>query len=363
MRSGTSSFHWLIALLWVSTGPTPGQGLHSRGDEGEGGADIGGMREASARMASLLARGDKAGAIDQACGMAQRFARGGDAEGTRRALTMCSRMYGVRQPDELVMALSQGACRGGQAEAVVWAVSRLRAVRGELEAKALAAAGMCGMEARNFGLASSAFRASLGLDPEQLDVAWHMGLAGDYGGDWRGGAEAYSRWMRIQGGQGRARSWTDVPRPSGRKVVAFLCLYRLDSAEGGRWGPSSLGRGVGGSEEAMILLSRRLAARGYHVEVYGHPTDSDLGVDSHGVAWYPVHAYPDRPAPDVFVSWRCYTCMALAGGEVRASPPSCSPCGPLKTISGRCGETSGILDRTLVRRVGKTCLGATLSGS
>jgi hypothetical protein len=66
----------------------------------------------------------------------------------------------------------------------------------------------------------------------------------------------------------------------------------------------------------MVLLSRRLALRGYHVEVYGHPADSDIGRDDHGVVWYPAYRYIDAPTPDIFVSWRCYTCMALAGDEV-----------------------------------------------
>lgn len=205
--------------------------------------------EASARVVSRLVRGDADGAVEGACGLAEVLARSGDAWGTRRALFMCSRLH-RQQPFELLMTLSQGACRGGSAEGVSWGISRLRAVRGsrELRAKAMAAAGMCGMEARKFGLAATAFEISLGLDPMQMDVAWHMALAGDYGGDWRMAASAYRKWLLIQSEMERSSSsssskqWLQTPRPRGKKTIAFLCIYRLESAEGGRWGPSSLGK-------------------------------------------------------------------------------------------------------------------------
>ena len=101
-------------------------------------------------------------------------------------------------------------------------------------------------------------------------------------------------------------TWKSMP-----KTIATFNAARISAAL--RWNCS---QGVGGSEEAMVLLSRRLAARGYHVEVYGHPADSDIGSDDHGVVWYPAHRYIDAPTPDTFVSWGCYTCMALAGDEV-----------------------------------------------
>ena len=207
----------------------------------------GGAAEASVRVVSRLARGDVDGAAEEACGMAEVLARSGDAGATRRALFMCSRLH-RQQPVELLMALSQGACRGGSAEGVSWGISRLRAMRRgrELEAKAMAAAGMCGMEARKFGVAASAFQRSLELEPMQMDVAWHMALAGDYGGNWRMAAAAYRQWLLIQREEmqrvSSSENWVQVPRPRGKKVVAFLCIYRLESAEGGRWGPSSLGK-------------------------------------------------------------------------------------------------------------------------
>jgi hypothetical protein len=37
------------------------------------------------------------------------------------------------------------------------------------------------------------------------------------------------------------------------------------------WGPASIQKGVGGSEEAAIHLSRELSKRGFCVIVYGNP--------------------------------------------------------------------------------------------
>jgi hypothetical protein len=56
---------------------------------------------------------------------------------------------------------------------------------------------------------------------------------------------------------------------SATESVSALCF---------RWGPSSIdGPGVGGSEEAVIFLSREFAKLGYFVEVYGLPSEVDAG--------------------------------------------------------------------------------------
>jgi len=44
------------------------------------------------------------------------------------------------------------------------------------------------------------------------------------------------------------------------------------------WGPSSILRGVGGSEEAAVYLSRELTRLGYCVRVYGNPTPEEYGL-------------------------------------------------------------------------------------
>lgn len=89
------------------------------------------------------------------------------------------------------------------------------------------------------------------------------------------------------------------PTPaSGAFRVALYCPMGRMS-----WGPHSLESGVGGSEEAAILLSRELTKRGCHVEIYGQPERQDFGQDEHGVVWLPQYAYRDEPV-DVFIAWR-----------------------------------------------------------
>lgn len=84
------------------------------------------------------------------------------------------------------------------------------------------------------------------------------------------------------------------------------------------WGPHAKERGIGGSESAVIALSRELVGAGWGVRVYGSPPAEDVGVDDHGVAWLPHWAYrtiksgargdgnADQTLDEgeVFVAWR-----------------------------------------------------------
>jgi tetratricopeptide (TPR) repeat protein len=127
--------------------------------------------------------------------------------------------------------------------------------------------GACFMELRNFSSAAQHFRTALSLRPEDDAVAWQLALAAEYGGDWPGAVAAYRHWLNLQRW---GKKWF---RPADdavlrRRTVAIFCLFRLPDAQGGRWGPSSVERqGIGGSEEAVILLSRELVKLGWHVEV------------------------------------------------------------------------------------------------
>ena len=94
--------------------------------------------------------------------------------------------------------------------------------------------------------------------------------------------------------------------------VVFYCRLRAhasaSSAAEDIWGPSTLrSRGLGGSEEAVIFVSRQLAKLGWAVSVYANPPPEDLGVTDHGVVWKPWHELPlhgSMAAVDVLVSWR-----------------------------------------------------------
>lgn len=63
--------------------------------------------------------------------------------------------------------------------------------------------------------------------------------------------------------------------------------------------------GVGGSEEAIIFLSKELASLGaWRVEVYAEPPQRYYGAEIDGVAWYPLGAYDPHEPADVFVAQR-----------------------------------------------------------
>eukprot|EP00752_Nemacystus_decipiens_P012726 g11275.t1 len=107
-------------------------------------------------------------------------------------------------------------------------------------------------------------------------------------------------------------------------VVALYC-YEYGNALFPHWSPSDLevGRGLGGSEEVVIHLSRELANLGFWVEVFAEPKereverDNGYGRDGGGVVWYPYKAYDIARPPDVFISWRYHVSLHLADGSGR----------------------------------------------
>ena len=72
---------------------------------------------------------------------------------------------------------------------------------------------------------------------------------------------------------------------------------------------------MGGSEEAVVFVSRELARLGHRVEVYNECADGDLGLDAHGVRWLRHATYDHTTPPDVFVAWRYHISTALAGAD------------------------------------------------
>jgi glycosyltransferase involved in cell wall biosynthesis len=76
------------------------------------------------------------------------------------------------------------------------------------------------------------------------------------------------------------------------------------------WGPNSLKTGIGGSEEAVIRLSREWAKSGYHVTVFnncgpGAILDVELGHPINGsVTYRPFWEFNPKDKFDVFISWR-----------------------------------------------------------
>jgi protein O-GlcNAc transferase len=109
----------------------------------------------------------------------------------------------------------------------------------------------------------------------------------------------------------KGKSIVKVPRPRHRAIVVLYC-YEYGQTWWDEWGPSSLKKGLGGSEEAVLFLSRELSQLGYWVEIYGNPSVEDQGKDEYGVLWYPHYAFNHNDQDvDIFIAWRYYISLLL----------------------------------------------------
>jgi len=93
--------------------------------------------------------------------------------------------------------------------------------------------------------------------------------------------------------------WSFLKRkepPCDRPSLAIIC-------PGSRplFGPSSLNKGIGGSEEAVIHLSKALSDRGYYVDVFRETNEEG---EHDGVRWYPFAAIRKKDRYDVVIGWR-----------------------------------------------------------
>jgi len=79
-----------------------------------------------------------------------------------------------------------------------------------------------------------------------------------------------------------------------------LCIYCGPGFE--QWSPKSVGRGIGGSEEAVINIARELTNKGWKVTVYADPMD-DAGIIE-GVNWLPHYHFNLKDQFNVFIAWR-----------------------------------------------------------
>lgn len=86
-------------------------------------------------------------------------------------------------------------------------------------------------------------------------------------------------------------------RPDSKKVVSIYCGY--DETQS--WGPESIKKGIGGSEEAVINVSREFVELGWTVEVYCNCTNEG-NID--GVNWYQADAANQDDTVDLSILWR-----------------------------------------------------------
>lgn len=80
------------------------------------------------------------------------------------------------------------------------------------------------------------------------------------------------------------------------KSIVFYCGQAMEP-----WGPDYLEGGMGGSEEAIVYLSRELAKQGWEVTVYN---DRDEAYDDNGVTYLPWSSMNPADEFNVFVAWR-----------------------------------------------------------
>ena len=90
-----------------------------------------------------------------------------------------------------------------------------------------------------------------------------------------------------------------IPMPIGSvrgRNIAMVCPLAPEI-----WGPESLGRGIGGSEEAVIRLSRAFTRRGHCVTVYGSGfVGADVGPWGE-ISYKPISGYTPT---EILIGWR-----------------------------------------------------------
>lgn len=97
------------------------------------------------------------------------------------------------------------------------------------------------------------------------------------------------------------RELAEEPRTWSDKSIVILCGESFEE-----WGPHTLDKGMGGSEEAVIYLSRALAKQGYEVTVYGAVEEKVIdGPEGTNVPVYlPWREFSTQDNYNVFVAWR-----------------------------------------------------------
>lgn len=92
------------------------------------------------------------------------------------------------------------------------------------------------------------------------------------------------------------------PRVWEKDEICYFANFYQNHFE--QWGPSSLKKGIGGSETAVIELAREWASKGYKVTVYGDPRE-DQGVHD-GVTYLPWYYFNHKDTFNIFIQWRSW---------------------------------------------------------
>lgn len=95
-----------------------------------------------------------------------------------------------------------------------------------------------------------------------------------------------------------ARNYYREPKVWPKKSIVILAGW----GPLGNWGPSGLDKGIGGSEEAIIRISRELTKQGYSVTIFGTPGE-EAGLDGE-VEYKHYWEFNSKDTFDIFISWR-----------------------------------------------------------
>ena len=99
------------------------------------------------------------------------------------------------------------------------------------------------------------------------------------------------------------------PRVWNKNEVAILCGPGFEF-----WSPKSIKTGLGGSEEAVVYLSKELTALGYKVTVYANPPLESIG-DNEGVEYRQWYDFNAKDSFNILVLWRA---IGMTDNEVNA---------------------------------------------
>lgn len=134
---------------------------------------------------------------------------------------------------------------------------------------------------------------------------------------------------------------TTIPRTWGKKEITLYCGQQFTP-----WGPKSTENPgntfVGGSEEAVIYLSKELVKQGWKVTVYADP-GNDIG-EFDGVNWEPYYNFNPRDEFNILIYWR-------AVGYVDMKPKAKKTylwCHDVQNPSEYTKERLDILDKVIV---------------
>jgi glycosyltransferase involved in cell wall biosynthesis len=87
------------------------------------------------------------------------------------------------------------------------------------------------------------------------------------------------------------------PKVYSDKSIVIYCPPSPES-----WSPLSVYKGIGGSEEAVIYLSKQFASMGYEVTVFNKC--GDMAGEYDGVTYKPYYHFSQRDSYNVLIAWR-----------------------------------------------------------